>query len=157
MPHWNCPETVEEPAFNPHAGGVDVTAISCDGRSFDANIEVDPPARAEGFELPPAHFTATWTRTVGIARVAYGIQADGGANTALFSNDLSEGTVKPPAPFFGEATIRRQGEDWEWSGSLGAHFLGHAVPLTGPDFEPIVTTFNPSPGSLEFIAVSKRC
>lgn len=159
VPRWHCPQA--SPNFDPGAGGVNVNATNCDGRGFDANVEVDPatppPPPGDG-EATPADFSASWTKSVGIARVTYLIFVEGGADTAVFSDDLSEGTIKPPWPFHGEATIRRQGEDWEWSGSLSARFPGRTVRLAGPGFEPIVTTFKPRPyTSFLFVYSVVRC
>ncbi|HEX7245232.1 MAG TPA: hypothetical protein VF245_06665 [Solirubrobacterales bacterium] len=151
---------MKPPSFDPGAGGIDVEATNCDGRSFRATVEVDPatppPPPGDG-EATPANFNTSWTKSVGIARVTYSISVQGGTDTAIFSDDLSEGTIKPPAPFHGQATIRRQGEGWEWSGSLSAHFPGRTVRLTGPDFEPFVTTFKPRPYTAIFVANTVRC
>ena len=159
MPRWHCPQAVK-PSFDPNAGGIDVAAINCDGRSFGANVEVDPatppPPPGDG-EATPANFNASWTKSVGIAHVTYSISVEGGADTAVFSDDLSEGTIKPPSPFHGQATIRRQGEDWEWSGSLSARFPGRTIRLTGPGFKPFVTTFKPRPYTSFLFVYSVRC
>lgn len=160
VPHWHCPWASKPPRFDPSAGGIDVDANNCDGRSFDANVEVDPatPPPPQGDEeATPANFNASWTKSVGIAHVTYSISVEGGADTAVFSDNLSEGTIKPPSPFHGQATIRRQGEDWEWSGSLSARFPGRTVRLTGPDFEPFVTTFKPRPYTSFLFAYGVRC
>lgn len=114
-----------------------------------------PPQEDE--EATSAYFSASWTKSVGIAHVTYSISVEGGADTAVFSDDLSEGTIQPPAPFHGQATIRRQGEGWEWSGSLSARFPGRTVHLTGPGFEPLVTTFNPRPYTFFAFAYDVRC
>lgn len=160
VPRWRCRSAMKPPTFDPGAGGIDVAASNCDGRSFDANVEVHPatppPPPGDG-EATPADFSASWTKSVGIARVSYSISVEGGADTAVFSDDLSEGTIKPPPPFHGEATIRRQGEGWEWSGSLSARFPGRTVPLTGPGFEPFVTTFKPRPYTVFLFAHAVRC
>lgn len=148
VPRWHCPLALKPPTFDPGAGGINVDATNCDGRSFDATVEVDPatpPPPPGDEEATPADFSASWTKSVGIARVSYSISVEGGADTAVFSDDLSEGTIKPPSPFHGQATIRRQGEGWEWSGSLSARFPGRTVRLAGPSFEPFVTTFKPRP------------
>lgn len=159
VPRWHCPQAVK-PSFDPNAGGIDVAAINCDGRSFGANVEVDPatppPPPGDG-EATPANFNASWTKSVGIAHVTYSISVEGGADTAVFSDDLSEGTIKPPSPFHGQATIRRQGEDWEWSGSLSARFPGRTIRLTGPGFKPFVTTFKPRPYTSFLFVYSVRC
>lgn len=160
VPHWHCSQAVKSPSFDPDAGGIDVDATNCDGRSFDANVEVDPatppPPQGDG-EVTPANFNASWTKSVGIAHVTYPISVEGGADTAVLSDNLSEGTIKPPSPFHGQATIRRQGEGWEWSGSLSARFLGRTVRLTGPGFEPFVTTFKPRPYTSFIFAYDVRC
>jgi hypothetical protein len=149
VPRWHCPQAVKPPSFHPGAGGINVDATNCDGRSFDANVEVDPatpPFPPGDGEATPANFNASWTKSVGIASVTYSISVEGGVETAVFSDDLSEGTITPPPPpFHGQATIRRQGEGWEWSGSLSARFPGRTVRLAGPGFEPFVTTFKPRP------------
>jgi len=158
VPRWHCPPDVK-PHFDPGAGGIDIAAINCDGRSFGANVEVDPatpPPPGEG-RATPADFNASWTKSVGIARVTYSISVEGGAHTAIFSDDLSEGTIKPPLPFHGEATIRRQGEGWEWSGSLSARFPGRTVRLAGPNFRPFVTTFKPRPYTAFIFAYDVPC
>jgi hypothetical protein len=160
VPRWHCPRGVKPPSFDPGAGGIVVDTTNCDGRSFDANVEVDPatppPPPGDG-EATPADFSASWTRSVGIARVSYSISVEGGADTAVFADDLSEGTIKPPSPFHGQATIRRQGEGWEWSGSLSARFPGRTVRLTGPGFEPFVTTFKPRAYTSFLFAYAARC
>jgi hypothetical protein len=160
VPRWHCSQAGKARAFDPNAGGIDVNATNCDGRSFDANVEVKPatppPLPGEG-EATPANFNASWTKSVGIARVTYSISVEGGADTAVFSDDLSEGTIKPPAPFHGEATIRRQGKAWEWSGSLSARFPGRTVRLTGPGFHPFATTYKPRPYTSFLFAYGVRC
>jgi hypothetical protein len=158
VPSWHCPQA--PPNFDPDAGGINVDATNCDGRSFRANVEVDPatppPPPGDG-EATSAYFNASWRKSVGIVRVTYSISVAGGADTTVFSDDLSEGTIKPPWPFHGQATIRRQGESWEWSGSLSARFPGRTVPLAGPGFEPIVTTFKPRPYALSLFEYTVRC
>lgn len=160
VPRWRCASEVKPPTFDPGAGGVDVEASNCDGRSFGANVEVHPatppPPPGDG-EATPADFSASWTKSVGIARVSYSIWVEGGAETAVFSDDLSEGTITPPPPFHGQATIRRPGEGWEWSGSLSARFPGRTVRLTGPGFEPFVTTFKPRPYTSFLFVYTRRC
>lgn len=159
VPRWHCSQAVKPPSFDPGAGGIDVDATNCDGRSFDANVEVDPappPPPGDG-EATPADFSASWTKSVGNVRVSYSISVEGGADTAVFSDDLGEGTIKPPSPFHGQATIRRQGEGWEWSGSLSARFPGRTVRLTGPGFEPFVTTFKPRPYTSFLFAYAVHC
>ncbi len=98
MPRWHCHQTLKPPAFDPGAGGIKVDASNCDGRSFGATVEIDPATRppppGDG-EAIPADFSASWTKSVGIARVSYSISVEGGAETAVFSDDLSEGTIKP--------------------------------------------------------------
>jgi hypothetical protein len=160
VPRWHCPRASQPPSFDPNAGGIDVDATNCDGRSFDANVEVKPatPPPPQGDEeAAPAYFNASWTKSVGIAHVTYSISVEGGADTAVFSDNLSEGTIQPPPPFHGQATIRRQGESWEWSGSLSARFPGRTVRLAGPDFEPVVTTFKPRPYTSFVFAYDVRC
>jgi hypothetical protein len=160
VPRWNCAQAGKYPGFDPGAGGINIEAANCDGRSFGATVEVDPatppPPPGDG-EATPAHFNASWTESVGIAHVTYSISVEGNADTAVFSDDLSEGTIEPPSPFHGQATIRRQGEDWEWSGSLSAHFPGRTVRLAGPSFEPFVTTFKPRPYTFFAFAYDVRC
>lgn len=160
VPRWHCSQASKLPSFDPSADGIDIDATNCDGRSFDANVEVKPatPPPPQGDEeATPAYFNASWTKSVGIAHVTYSISVEGGADTAVFSDDLSEGTIHPPAPFHGQATIRRQGEDWEWSGSLSARFPGRTVRLAGPGFEPIVTTYKPRPNTSFVFAYDVRC
>jgi hypothetical protein len=109
VPRWHCRQAVKPSSFDPGAGGINVDATNCDGRSFDANVEVKPatPPPPQGDEeATPAYFNASWTKSVGIAHVTYSISVEGGADTAVFSDDLSEGTIQPPAPFHGQATIR---------------------------------------------------
>lgn len=160
VPRWHCPQAAKSPGFDPGAGGINVDATNCDGRSFDATVEVDPatppPPPGDG-EATPAYFNASWTKSVGIARVTYSISTEGDVDTAVFSDDLSEGTIEPPSPFHGQATIRKQGEDWEWSGSLSARFPGRTVRLAGPGFEPFVTTFKPRPYTSFLFAYDARC
>lgn len=160
VPRWHCPEAEKPRSFDPSAGGIDINATNCDGRSFGANVEVKPatPPPPPGYGEPtPASFNASWTKSVGIARVTYSIWVEGGEDTAVFSDDLSEGTIKPPAPFHGEATLRRQGKDWEWSGSLSARFPGRTVRLTGPGFRPFATTFEPPPNASFLFSYDVRC
>jgi hypothetical protein len=160
VPRWNCPRASKPPSFDPSAGGIDVDATNCDGRSFDANVEVKPatpPPPGEDEEATPAYFTASWTKSVGIAQVTYSISVEGGADTAVFSDNLSEGTIQPPAPFQGQATLRRQAEGWEWNGSLSARFPGRTIRLAGPGFEPFVTTFKPRPNTFFVFAYDVRC
>lgn len=160
VPHWHCPPDLKPPIFDPGAGGINVAASNCDGRSFGATVEVDPatppPPPGDG-EATPAHFSASWTKSVGIAKISYSLSVEAGADTAVFSDDLSEGTIKPPMPFQGQATIRKQGGGWEWSGSLSARFPGRSVRLTGPGFEPSVTTFKPRPYTTFVFASAMGC
>jgi hypothetical protein len=135
-----------DPQFDPDAGGIDVLAYNCDGRDFQANVEVEPATPPSPDEpATPADFSASWTKSVGVAKVRYSISVEGGPETAIFADDLSRGTIEPPPPFHGEATILKQGDGWTWSGSLSARFPGRTVRLTGPGFEPKVTTFKPRP------------
>jgi hypothetical protein len=86
VPCWNCPRASKPPSFDPGAGGIDVDATSCDGRSFDANVEVDPatpPPPPGGGEATPADFNASWTKSVGIARVTYSIWVEGARHRRL--------------------------------------------------------------------------
>lgn len=160
VPRWHCHSAIESPTFDPGAGGINLDASNCDGRSFGATVEVDPatppPPPGDG-EATPAYFSASWTKSVGVARVSYSISVEGGADTATFVDDLSEGTIKPPSPFHGQATIRREGEGWEWSGSLSARFPGKTVRLAGPEFEPFVNTFRPRPGTFFSFFTNRSC
>jgi hypothetical protein len=158
VPRWHCRQLEPVPHFDPDAGGVDVLAYNCDARSFSANVEIepaDPPSPDEG--PTPARFSASWTKSVGSAKVRYSISVEGGPQTAVFADDLSEGTIRPPPPFHGEATILKQGDDWTWSGSLTARFPGRTVRLTGPGFEPTVQTFKPRPYTSYFFTYAVRC
>lgn len=159
-PHWRCHSTTTTFPFDPDAGGINVDAINCDGRSFNANVEVDPaappPPPGDG-EATPANFSASWTKAVGIAHVSYSFSVEGGADTTAFSDGLNEGTITPPPPFHGQATIRRHEEGWEWSGSLSARFPGRTVRLAGPAFEPFVRTFKPRPNTSFLFANAVRC
>lgn len=158
--HWHCKGEEYRPEFDPHAGGVVVDAANCDGDQFQASVEVDPasppPPPGDGSRAT-ANFSASWTRKVGIVTVSYGVSAQGGPKTAVFADDLSEGTLKPPPPFHGEATIRRQGEAWEWAGDLTADFPDRTISLTGPDFKPFVTTYEPRPDTAYLFGFSLRC
>lgn len=159
VPRWHCPqEGTFHPSFDPDAGGVVVDAFNCDGRAFQATVEVKPATPPSPDEPPtPADFSASWTKSVGIARVTYTIFAEGGPKTAVFSEDLSEGTIKPPTPFHGEARLLRQGDGWAWTGTLSARFPGRTVSLTGDGFEPHVATFKPRPYTAFSFAFSERC
>jgi hypothetical protein len=153
VPHWHCRGLEPPPPrFDPEAGGIDAFASNCDGRSFDANVEVKPATPPSPDEAPtPADFSASWTKSVGIARVTYSISVEGGPETAVFTDDLGEGTIRPPPPFHGEARIVKEGDSWAWTGSLSARFPGRTVRLAGPAFKPIVTTYKPRPyTSFEF-------
>lgn len=157
-PRWRCPRLEAPPEFHPDAGGVNVFASNCDGRNLQATVEVDPATPSSPDEPPvTADFSGSWTKSVGIARVTYTVFAEGGPHTAVFNDDLSEGTIKPPPPFHGEARILRQGDGWAWTGSLSARFPGRTVSLTGPGFEPYVTTFKPRPNTSFFFSYSVRC
>ena len=158
LPRWHCNLEEAPPAFDPHAGGVDVNAFNCDGRDFDANVEVKP-ARPPSPDEPqtPASFSASWTKTVGIAKVSYSIIIEGGPETAVFSDDLSRGTIMPPPPFHGEATILKHGDGWTWSGSLSARFPGRTVQLAGPGFEPHLRTYTPRPNTGFVFGYEVRC
>lgn len=159
VPRWRC-RSLEppDPQFDPEAGGIDVHAYDCDGRDFGANVEVEPATPPSPDEPEtPADFSASWTKSVGIAEVSYSIFAEGGPATAVFADDLSQGTIKPPPPFHGEATILKQDDGWTWSGSLSARFPGRTVRLTGPGFEPQVTTYEPRPYTGYIFAYATRC
>lgn len=158
LPRWHCDPEEAPPTFDPHAGGVDVNAFNCDGRDFDANVEVKPTTPPSPDEpQTPASFSASWTKTVGIAKVSYSIFVEGGPETAVFSDDLSRGTIRPPPPFHGEATILKQGDGWTWSGSLSARFPSRTVRLAGPGFEPYLRTYTPRPNTGFVFAYSVRC
>jgi hypothetical protein len=158
LPRWHCPELEEVRSFDPNAGGIFTDALNCDGRGFQATVEVKP-ANPPSPDEPPttASFSASWTKSVGIAKVTYTIFAEGGPETAVFADGLSEGTIRPPPPFHGEATIVRQGDGWDWSGSLSARFPGRTVSLTGSGFRPYVATFHPRPSTQFEFFVSERC
>jgi hypothetical protein len=158
VPRWHCQGQEWQPEFDPHAGGVVVDALNCDGRSFQATVEVKPAtALLPGEPATTAGFAASWTKSVGIAEVTYAISVEGGPDTAVFSDDLSEGTITPPPPFHGEAKIVKQGKSWTWTGSLSARFPGQTVNLTGDGFKAYAMTFKPRPSTAFLFAVSERC
>jgi hypothetical protein len=70
---------------------------------------------------------------IGLLSLAYAVGPQ-----SSFSSDpkVSYGTVHPPAPFSGSATLRREpGGRRSWTGTLAATFPGEeVVPLTGPQF-----------------------
>lgn len=70
---------------------------------------------------------------IGLLSIAYAV---GPRSTFTSDPQVSYGTVHPPAPFTGSATLRRQpGGKRSWTGTLAAAFPGEeAVPLTGPQF-----------------------
>lgn len=70
---------------------------------------------------------------IGLLSLAYAV---GPRSTFTSDPQVSYGTVHPPAPFTGSATLRRQaGGKRSWTGTLAATFPGEeAVPLTGPQF-----------------------
>jgi hypothetical protein len=70
---------------------------------------------------------------VGLLSLAYAL----GPRSSFTSDpQVSYGTVHPPAPFTGSATLRRvAGGARSWTGTLAATFPGEEpVPLTGPQF-----------------------
>jgi hypothetical protein len=70
---------------------------------------------------------------IGLLSIAYSV----GPKSSFSSNpQVSYGTVRPPAPFSGSATLSRgPGGKRSWTGTLAATFPGEApVPLTGPRF-----------------------
>jgi hypothetical protein len=70
---------------------------------------------------------------IGLLSIAYAV----GPRSSFTSDpQVSHGTVRPPAPFTGSATLRRAaGGRRTWSGTLAATFPGEEpVPLTGPQF-----------------------
>ena len=70
---------------------------------------------------------------IGLLSLAYAV----GPRSSFTSDPkVSHGTVHPPAPFSGSATLRREpGGRRSWTGTLAATFPGEeAVPLTGPQF-----------------------
>jgi hypothetical protein len=70
---------------------------------------------------------------IGILGVAYAV----GPRSSFASDpQVSFGTVQPPAPFIGSATLSRgAGGKRSWTGTLAATFPGEdPVPLTGPEF-----------------------
>jgi hypothetical protein len=70
---------------------------------------------------------------IGLLSLAYAL----GPRSSFTSDpQVSYGSVHPPAPFSGSATLRRQpGGKRSWTGTLAATFPGEeAVPLTGPQF-----------------------
>ncbi|HKT84346.1 MAG TPA: hypothetical protein VJQ84_10965, partial [Solirubrobacterales bacterium] len=75
VPRWRCTQGAKPPGFDPDAGGINISATNCDGRSFGANVEIKPATRASpgDEEATPANFNASWTKAVGIARVTYSI------------------------------------------------------------------------------------
>ena len=70
---------------------------------------------------------------IGLLSLAYAV---GPRSTFTSDPQVSYGTVHPPAPFSGSATLRREsGGIRSWTGTLAATFPGEeAVPLTGPEF-----------------------
>lgn len=159
LPRWHCEEPGAVQPFDPHAGAIDVNTPNCDGRSFDANVYLNPVTPPPGDGSPTAaHFSASWTKSVGPVHVTYSIFVEGGPQTAVFADGLEEGTIRPPPPFQGEAVIRRDAAGaWSWSGSLSARFPGHTARLTGNGFRPRVTTYTPLPNSFIVFAFSERC
>jgi hypothetical protein len=82
-------------------------------------------------------FTAASERTVGrigILRVAF---AKGPSKDFDFDSALSFGSVAPPFPFSGTASLQRNPDGTKsWTGSLSVSFPGEPnVPLTGPQFK----------------------
>jgi hypothetical protein len=70
---------------------------------------------------------------IGLLSVAYAV----GPKSSFASDpQVSFGTVHPPAPFSGSATLRRDSAGKRsWTGTLAATFPGEPpVPLTGPQF-----------------------
>ncbi|MBS1863499.1 MAG: hypothetical protein JSS68_17515 [Actinobacteria bacterium] len=70
---------------------------------------------------------------IGLLSLAYAV---GPRSTFASDPKVSYGTVHPPAPFTGSATLRRQpGGNRSWTGTLAATFPGEeAISLTGPEF-----------------------
>jgi hypothetical protein len=70
---------------------------------------------------------------IGLYSVAYAV---GPQSTFASNPQVSFGTVHPPAPFSGSATLSRgAGGKRSWTGTLAATFPGEApVPLVGPQF-----------------------
>jgi hypothetical protein len=72
-------------------------------------------------------------RQIGILSYAYAL---GPRSSFVSDAKVSYGTVMPPKPFVGTATLRREpGGKRSWTGSLAATFPGEgSVPLVGTDF-----------------------
>jgi hypothetical protein len=70
---------------------------------------------------------------IGLLGIAYAL----GPRSSFTSDpQVSHGSVHPPAPFTGSATLRRgPAGERSWTGSLAATFPGEgSVSLTGPEF-----------------------
>jgi len=62
------------------------------------------------------------------------IQGKTGPGAFSFDQDLGRATLKPPEPFSGSATLRRDPDSLlaDWQGNLKLAFPGHTVPLADP-------------------------
>lgn len=160
VPNWNCGQGHSPvPKFDPDAGGIDVTAINCDGRSFTVNDEVEP-ATPPSPEEPGASVTyeASWTKHLGAVEVTYSVNAEGRPETAVFAEGLESATITPPPPFHGEARLDRTADgSWTWEGSLSARFPGRTVALAGAGFKPVVWTYEPRPYTGFIFAIKSPC
>lgn len=159
VPKWNCDGTSppQEPHFDPGEDGVLVGASDCDGRSFSASGERHPPAAGGGAERV-IDFSAAWTKPASDAQVTYFVSAIGDHDSFLFDEALTVGTLRPPPPFHGEATLAR-GPDGRWTltGDLSARFPGHTARLAGAAFETFVDTYRPKPGTAYAFSVAFGC
>lgn len=72
-------------------------------------------------------------RRIGVLGLAYAV---GPRSTFVSDARVSYGTVHPPKPFVGSATLRREPNGHrDWSGDLSIRFPGgDPLPLTGPEF-----------------------
>jgi hypothetical protein len=159
-PRWDCGQDLSPlPKFDSDAGGIDVTAISCDGRSFSVNEEVDPATPPSPDEpWAPVVYAASWTKRLGAVNVTYSVNAEGRPETAVFAAGLESATITPPPPFHGEARLDRAADgSWTWAGSLSARFPGRTVSLAGPEFKPVVWTYEPRPYTGFVFAIQSPC
>ncbi|HEX5592697.1 MAG TPA: hypothetical protein VFX35_05060 [Solirubrobacterales bacterium] len=67
-------------------------------------------------------------------RIYRTIQGTAGPGAFSFDRDLDSATLRPPAPFSGSATLRRDPDSLlaGWQGNLQLTFPGHTIPLADP-------------------------
>jgi hypothetical protein len=155
VPAWHCRGQGREPELPgpENDDGIELTAISCDGRGLIVRSErpyydVFPHGR------DPLSISTYAIERRGPVLVEQSLTALAKPKTFVFDEALTTATLGPPPPFHGTASLAPGASGPEWSGSLSVSLPGKRVRLTGPDFRTHLDSFKIGPpGSFSVVAV----